>query len=185
MLISYLVVVPASLEHCSGITWVTTCNPIALYQRLHYAIIIRWSLHYCTNTVHTIHTYITHICRHILNILLCWLAITSSRGFPSIIERFQLQPIPVSQPLFITSDASIQYTHTRMNVEYVHCMDICIYTYVYTCTFFVYIPSLGEDTQGMDPLYGTLRVKLKVFNKRIHFLCFLPRGDINNMHPIG
>ena len=34
MLIAYLVVVSASLEHCSGFTWVTTCNPVALYQRL-------------------------------------------------------------------------------------------------------------------------------------------------------
>ena len=34
MLISYLVVVPASLEHCSGFIWFTACNPIILYQKL-------------------------------------------------------------------------------------------------------------------------------------------------------
>ena len=63
-------------------------RPYTYLISLHFAIIIRWSLYYCTNTVHTIHTYITHVCRHILNILLCWLAITGTRGFPSIIERF-------------------------------------------------------------------------------------------------
>ena len=57
--------------------------------------------------------------------------------------------------------------------------------YVYIHKLFVYIPPLGEDTQGMDPLYGIPRVKLEVFNKRTHSLYFLPRGDINNMYPIG
>ena len=37
-----------------------------------------------------------------------------------------------------------------------------------------------KDRQGLDPLYGIPRVKPEVFHKGIHFLCFLPKGDIND-----